>query len=147
LTHWWNVIALAAMRTKIFLTVAGAAVVVALAGCIDTVGGGKTPGMPFIRDSMAGRYERPLEQAYQAAKDVIEFNGKLVSETTLHGQTNLVKTVEGKVNQRSIWVRVEGVAPNVTQVTVQARTPGGGSDIDLVHEIEKQIALKLVVAR
>jgi len=135
------------MRTKIFLTVAGAAVVAALAGCIDTVGGGKTAGVPFIRDSMAGRYERPLEQAYQAAKDVIEFNGKLVSETILHGQTNLVKTVEGKVNQRTIWVRVESVAPNVTQVTVQGRTPGGGSDIDLVHEIEKQIALKLVVAR
>jgi hypothetical protein len=29
-------------------------------------------------------------------------------------------------------------------VTVQTRTPGGGSDIDLAHEIEKQIALKLV---
>jgi hypothetical protein len=29
-------------------------------------------------------------------------------------------------------------------VTVQTRTPGGGSDIDLAHELEKQIALKLV---
>ena len=71
-------------------------------------------------------------------------NGTLVNESILHSETNTVKTVEGKVNQRSVWVRVEAVAPNITGVAVQTRTKGGGSDLDLAHEIEKQIALKLV---
>jgi hypothetical protein len=62
----------------------------------------------------------------------------------LYNSTNVVKTVEGKVNQRTVWVRIEAIDPKVTAVTVQTRTPGGGSDIDLAHEIEKQIALKLV---
>jgi hypothetical protein len=32
----------------------------------------------------------------------------------------------------------------VTEVIVQTRTAGGGADLDLAHELEKQIALKLV---
>lgn len=75
---------------------------------------------------------------------MVSSNGVLVNESVIYNQTNTVKTVEGKVNQRTVWVRVEGVDPKITAVTVQARTPGGGSDIDLAHEIEKQIALKLV---
>ena len=81
---------------------------------------------------------------HTAAKDVIKFNGTLLSETTLHTETNEVKTVEGKVNQRTVWVRVEAVDPKVTGVAVQARTPGGGADVELAHELEKQIAIKLV---
>ena len=61
----------------------------------------------------------------------------------MYNQTNAVKTVEGKVNQRTVWVRVEAVDPKVTEVTVQTRTPGGLSDIDLAHQLEKEIALKL----
>ena len=79
-----------------------------------------------------------------AAKEVIKSNGVLVNESVMYNKTNAVKTVEGKVNQRSVWVRVEPMDPKVTTVTVQTRTSGGGSDIDLAHEIEKQIALKLV---
>jgi hypothetical protein len=40
-------------------------------------------------------------------------------------------------------VRVEAVDPKVTSVVVQTRTKGGGSDQELTHELEKQIALKL----
>ena len=101
-------------------------------------------GVPFIKDSVEGHYERPLDQVYDAAKDVVKFNGTLVSESILHTETNTVKTVEGKVNQRSVWIRVEAMDPKVTGVAVQTRTKGGGTDIDLAHEIEKQIALKLV---
>ncbi len=99
--------------------------------------------MPFVKDKIQGRYERPVDQIFQAAKDVIKENGVLVREGVLYSQTNEVKTVEGKVNQRNVWVRVEGVDPKVSEVTVQTRTPGGGADIDLAAELEKQIALKL----
>lgn len=130
------------MKTTIFAILLGAVVVGA--GCVSTVDERKTAGVPFIKDRVEGRYERSVDQVTQAAKQVVSSNGVLVNESTLYDQTNAVKTVEGKVNQRNVWVRIEAVDPKVTQVTVQTRTPGGGSDIDLAHELEKQIALKLV---
>ena len=113
-------------------------------GCVDTVSGRKTGGVPWIKDMVEGRYERSVEQVFKASIDVVKFNGTLLNESTLHTETNTVKTVEGKVNQRNVWVRVEPVDAKVTSVKVQTRTPGGISDIDLAHEIEKQIALQLV---
>ena len=130
------------MKQKIFLVLIGAGLIAA--GCVPTVTGGNTGGVPFVKDSVEGRYERPVDQVFEAAKEVVKFNGALINEGIRHGETNLVKTVEGKVNQRTVYVRVEAVSPNVTGVRVQTRTPGGGSDVDLAHEIEKQIALKLV---
>lgn len=133
---------IASMKSKIFVVFVGAAVLVA--GCVGTVTGRKTAGVPFVKDTIEGRYERPLDQVFEAAKEVVKFNGALVNESILHGETNMVKTVEGKVNQRSVWVRVEASEPKVTTVVVQTRTVNGGTDIDLAHEIEKQIAIKLV---
>ena len=51
--------------------------------------------------------------------------------------------VEGKINQRDVWVRVEALNPQVTSVKVQVRTQGGGSDINLAHEVASQITAKL----
>jgi uncharacterized protein DUF3568 len=118
--------------------------VLAGAGCVSTVDERKTAGVPFVKDRVQGRYERTVDQVASAAKQVVSSNGVLVNESVLYNSTNVVKTVEGKVNQRTVWVRIEAIDPKVTAVTVQTRTPGGGSDIDLAHEIEKQIALKLV---
>lgn len=132
----------AGMRIKLFIVLLGGLVLAT--GCVDTVSGRKTAGVPFIKDSVEGHYERPLNQVYEAAKDVVKFNGTLINESILHTETNEVKTVEGKVNQRTVWVRVEATDPKVTSVAVQTRTKGGGPDIDLAHELEKQIALKLV---
>jgi hypothetical protein len=130
------------MKTIIFGILLGAVLVGA--GCVGTVDEHKTAGVPFIKDRVGGRYERSVDQVTQAAKQVVSVNGVLVNESTLYDQTNAVKTVEGRVNQRTVWVRIEFVDPKVTEVTVQTRTSGGGSDIDLAHELEKQIALKLV---
>ena len=129
------------MRTILLAILGGA--ILATAGCISTVNQRKTAGVPFIQDRVEGRYERPVDQIFQSAKEVVRENGVLVNESTIYNQTNAVKTVEGKVNQRSVWIRVEAVDPKVSQVTVQTRTSGGGSDVDLAHELEKQIALKL----
>jgi plastocyanin domain-containing protein len=73
----------------------------------------------------------------------VKFDGTLVSETTLHG-TNNVLALEGRVNQRSVWISVEQVDPKVSLVLVQARTKGGGTDQSLCHQLDKEIALKLV---
>jgi len=133
------------MKSRIFVLMAGALVLVA--GCVDTVSGRKTAGVPWIKDSIEGRYERPPEEIVKAAKAVISKMGVINNEGTIYvqdNQTSHVRTVEGKVNQRSVWVRVEAVTPVVTSVIVQTRTRGGGTDLDLAHEIEKEIALKLV---
>lgn len=111
-------------------------------GCVSTVNERSTAGVPFIKDKIEGRYERPVAQVFQAAKDVVKDNGVLIREGTLYS-TNEVKFLEGKVNQRSVWVRVEPVDPKITSIIVQTRTSGGGSDIDLAHELEKEVALKL----
>ncbi len=129
------------MKTTIFAVLIGA--VLAGAGCVSTVNERSTAGVPFIKDRVEGRYERTPEQVFAASKDVVRSLGTLVNEGTLYS-TNTVNTVEGKVNQRKVWIRIEPVDTKVTSVIVQTRTPGGGSDLDLAHEIEKQIALKLV---
>jgi hypothetical protein len=129
---------------KITILVAVLGLLIGTAGCVKTVTGRTTGGMPLIKDRVEGRYERPLDEVFKAAKEVMVANGILSNESILHGETNTVKTAEGKINMRTVWVRVEGVEPKVTAVSVQTRTQGGGSDIDLAHEIEKQIALKLV---
>jgi len=132
--------------TKTISAVLFTAILLALVGCVSTVNDRTTAGVPFVRDRVEGRYERPPDQVFDAAKDVVRNLGTLVNESTLYNPTNnlAVKTVQGKVNQRNVWVRVEPVDPSVTSVVVQTRTPGGGSDIELAHEIEKRIALQLV---
>ena len=129
------------MKTGIFSAVAGVAIVAT--GCVSTVSGTKTGGVPFVRDRVEARYERPAGQVFEAAKEVVKFDGTLVSETTLHG-TNNVLALEGRVNQRSVWISVEQVDPKVSLVLVQARTKGGGTDQSLCHQLDKEIALKLV---
>ncbi len=129
------------MNTKFYAALFGIAILGA--GCVGTVNDKHAFGVPFVKDRFEGRYERPMDQVFAAAKEVVQFNGALVSESTLMTSTNTVRTLEGKVNQRTVWVRVEAVDPKVTEVTVQTRTKAGGTDKPLVHELEKQIALKL----
>jgi len=51
--------------------------------------------------------------------------------------------VIGKVNQRDVYVRIEALNPQVTSVKVQVRTSGGGSDVDLAHQVASDITAKL----
>ena len=128
-----------AMKTILFATM----LALLTAACVNTVNDRTTAGVPFVKDRVEGRYARTVDQVFQAAKSVVTKKGVLVNESILYGQTNIVKTVEGKVNQRSVWIRIEPVDQKITSVVVQTRTSGGGSDIDLAHELEKEIALQL----
>lgn len=141
LTIAGDVIALPHMKTN-FLAVLALVAVVAV-GCVDTAGGRKTTAVPWVKDRFESRYERPFGQVFQAAKEVVALNGTLLNESTIHG-TNTMYALEGRVNQRNVWISTEQVDPKVTVVVVQARTKGGGTDLDLCRELDKQIALKLV---
>ena len=128
------------MKRKILVLFLIAGLAGLVAGCVDTVDGRSQAGVPFVKDRVEGRYERPAEQVFQAAKKVLAFNGTLTSENTIN------HSLEARVNQTTIWARVEEIDPAkpVSLVIVQARAKGGGSDLDLAHELEKQIALQLV---
>ena len=127
------------MKMKLLALCLIAALAGLAAGCVETVDGRSEMGVPFIKDKVEGRYERSVPQVLEAARAVIKFNGQLVSDNTVNN------SLEGKINQVSIWVRVDEIDPvkPVSRVQVQARNRGGGSDVDLAHEIEKQIGIQL----
>lgn len=93
--------------------------------------------MPFIKDQFQGRYERPVLEVWKAAKDVLAYNGNLYSEDVM--RSSLEAAVEGK----TVWMKIEAVDPKVTQITTQVRTKGGGTDLELARELDKQIAVRL----
>ncbi len=129
------------MKTKIFLAFLGVAIITA--GCVNTVSGTKTAALVYNRDQVQGRYQRSVDQVYQAAVQVIQSDGVMVTEYIPHDTTNTVRSLQGKVNQHNVWIRVAAESPQITQVTVQARAKVSG-DVDLAHQLEKEIALKLM---
>jgi hypothetical protein len=130
------------MKKTFFAVLAGVAVVVAT-GCVHTVSDTSTFAVSYGKDSVAGRYQRDLDTVYKASVAVIQNDGVLLTEYVPHDNTNAVRSLAGRVNDCKVWIRVEQVDPKVSQVDVQARTKWGRVDIDLVHELEKEIALQL----
>jgi hypothetical protein len=130
------------MKKTISAAFAGASLLVA-AGCVSTVSDTHTFATSWNTDSVSGRYARSLDEVYDASVLVIQHNGVLLTEYIPHDSTNAVRSLEGRVNNDKVWVRVESVDPKTTQVDVQARSNWGTTDVDLVHELEKEIALQL----
>jgi Protein of unknown function (DUF3568) len=129
------------MKTKFFLALVGAVIVTA--GCTSTVSDTHTPAITWSRDNLSQRYERSVDQAYQASVAVMQSNGVLITEYIPHDTTNTVRSLQGKVNEKNVWIRVELVDPKTTEVTVQARSKWGVSDVSLASELLTQIALQL----
>jgi hypothetical protein len=123
------------MKTKVIGVLVGAFAIL-ISGCVSTLDGHHQAGNPWAKDSITSRYERPVDQIFAAAKAVLAFNG------TLTGENTLSNVVEAKIDKRTVWVRVTQIDPKLSQVEVQARH-GGGTDVDLASEIDKQIALQL----
>jgi hypothetical protein len=131
------------MKTKLILSVLAAGLVLVVMGCVKTVDGGSKAGWPGFKDQVEGRYNFTVQEVFDSAKKVLAANGTLNRENTIN------HSLEAKVNQSSVFVRVDGVDTNkpITYVVVQARGPGGGADADTAHEMEKQIALGLAATR
>ncbi len=116
---------------------------VLVAGCVQTVNDRHTFAVLPTKDKFESRYERSVDQVYAAALEVMKANGIVSRESVLYPGPNAVKTIEAKINGRNVWVRVEAVDPKITAVTVQVRTPGGGTDIDLTQQMQTQIGIWL----
>ena len=129
------------MKKKLFALLAGTAIVAT--GCVGTVSDTDTFATYYGRDMVSGRYNRPFDEVYKAAFTVVQNDGAIVREYVSHEYTNSVRSVEGRVNNRKVWIRVGVIDPNTTQVDVQARTKAGLTDIDLAHQLGTEVALEL----
>ncbi|HMO66617.1 MAG TPA: hypothetical protein PKE47_15575 [Verrucomicrobiota bacterium] len=109
-------------------------------GCYSSLDGRSRAGVPFKRDRIEGRYERTVAQAAAAARQVLMFNGTIVSDDVVTG------VLVGQIDRRRAFVEINEIEPGVTRVLVQVRTSGGGADIELAAELQKQIALRLQAA-
>jgi hypothetical protein len=132
------------MNTKMFIALLGGLVLVA--GCVSTVNDQHAFALSPGKDQYESRYKRTVDQVYAASLEVVKLNGVVARESVLNPGTNQVRTIEGKVNGRNVWVRVEAVDTEVTSVTVQVRT-GVGTDQELTAELQKQIGIKLAMMR
>jgi hypothetical protein len=125
------------MKKKIFGLLLAGLSSVWFSGCISTVDGHKHAGVPFKKDTISGRYERTVPQLFEAAKAVILANG------TLQADNRVNNSLVGKVDTRTVYIKIDEDEPTISRVTVQVRKASGGADIDLASELEKQIALRL----
>jgi Protein of unknown function (DUF3568) len=129
------------MKKLIFAALAG--IVIVTAGCVSTVTDTSSPALTWSTDKISARYQRSVDQVYQAAVTVIQNNGVVLTEYIPHDTTNTVRALSGKVNQKNVWVRVEAVDSKITELTIQARSSWGVSDVALSSELVTEVALQL----
>ena len=125
---------------KRFLIALTATVGLALStGCYKSPEGRLHGGVPFSKDTIESRYERPIDQLYRAARETLAYNGTIVSENAV------AKVFTARIDTRTVWVKIDQAEPTISRITVQARTGAGRADIELASEIDKQTALRLKV--
>jgi hypothetical protein len=129
----------AKMRINTLFSLALSTVLVLFSGCVSTETGHAVGGVPFTKDTITSRYEKPLPLLVNATRVVLSRNGKMLVDNVVNN------TFRAKVNQRNVWVKVVDLDGKITVVSVQARGSMGG-DVDLAAELSKQIALQLMVA-
>lgn len=129
------------MKKEIFAVLAGVAICVV--GCVSKVTEQHPGPMPAYRDRVENRYDRPLNDVFEAAKRALNSYGNITAEGAFATGTNQVRTLAGRVNQNGVWMRIESVTPVVTSVTVQMRSPLGGTDLTMAQDLQKGIAFEL----
>lgn len=127
-----------AMAFRLLLLCVASSMAAVSVGCISTPQG-KQFGVPGIRDTVTSRYERPIDQVLNSAREVLSRTG------TLTGDDVVNNAVSAKIDNRSVWVTVAEVEPLVTEVKVRVRSSRGTGDLAMAAEIDKQIALGLIV--
>jgi hypothetical protein len=129
------------MKKLLFGLCAAAAVALAGTGCITTVDGHKSAGVPFRKDSIVSRYQLPVAQIFDAAKETLA--GEKGGLGVLQAENRVNNSLVARVNTRMVYVKITEVELNISEIVVQVRTDAGWADVDWAAEIDKQIALRL----
>jgi|TARA_B110000495_G_scaffold200968_1_gene217313 hypothetical protein len=127
------------MTFRLFLLCVASSLAAISVGCISTPQG-KQFGVPGMRDTVVSRYERPLDQVINSAREVLSRTGSITGDDVVNN------AVSAKIDNRSVWVTVSEVEPLVTEVKVRVRSSRGTADLVIAAEIDKQIALGLIIS-
>ena len=127
------------MTFRLFLLCVASSLAAISVGCISTPQG-KQFGVPGMRDTVVSRYERPLDQVIISAREVLSRSGSITGDDVVNN------AVSAKIDNRSVWVTVSEVEPLVTEVKVRVRSSRGTADLVIAAEIDKQIALGLIIS-
>ena len=127
------------MTFRLFLLCVASSLAAVSVGCISTPQG-KQFGLPGVRDTVVSRYERPMDQVINSAREVLSRTGTITGDDVVNNE------VSAKIDNRSVWVTVSEVEPLVTEVKVRVRASRGTADQAMAAEIDKQIAIGLVVS-
>ena len=127
------------MKRNVFWLAALCLLMAMSAGCYRGGDDRLHMGSPVGKDSIVSRYEVSSTVVYDAARAVLIRNGSLTSDD------RVTRTMSAKVDTRTVWVTIDDAEPRLTKVTVQARSKGGGTDVDLASEIDKQIYGEIIV--
>ena len=127
------------MTFRLFLLCVASSLAAISVGCISTPQG-KQFGVPGVRDTVVSRYERPLDQVINSAREVLSRTGSITGDDVVNN------AVSAKIDNRSVWVTVSDVEPLVTEVKVRVRSSRGTADLVMAAEIDKQIALGLIIS-
>ena len=127
------------MTFRLILLCLASSMAAASVGCISTPQG-KQFGVPGIRDTVISRYERPMDQVINSAREVLSRIGTITGDDVVNNE------VSAKIDNRSVWVTVSEVEPLVTEVKVRVRSSRGTADLVMAAEIDKQISIGLVVS-
>jgi len=120
-----------------------ACVALGVVGCVSNVAERRPGSMAGYRDRVQRRFDRPVSDVFGASKRALIAYGNITGESAFSTATNEVRTLSGAVNQSKVWMRIEGLTPSATLVTVQIRAAMGGTDLTMADELENRIALEL----
>lgn len=129
------------MKTVMAFLVLGAALT--LVGCVGTVTETKPGAKPAYQDRVVNRYQKSVDQVFEATKKALTSFGNVTRAGAVLTTTNQVRTVEGFINGKALYVRIEEVDPTTTSAVVQVRTKMGGTDLRLAADVVRQISLYL----
>ena len=124
------------MNMKVLSSFLVCAFVLVTAGCVSTVDGGSKAGMPLTKDTIVNQFKRPMDQTVLATRAVLSREGKLVVDNIA---ANAFQATIGKAN---VWVKLDMLGPQLTKVSVQARS-GATGDIDMASDLSTKIAVQL----
>ena len=128
---------------KNLLNLAGLVAVFLLTGCVNTVTQNQPGKLPAYRDRIETRQQKPLEPVFEASKRALNSFGNITAEGKVFVGTNQVRIIEGSINGRAVYMRVEEIDPQLTSVLVQVRTKMGGTDLRVAKDVVRQIAKEL----
>ena len=112
-------------------------------GCVNTVTKNEQGMKPSYKDRLDANYAKPIDQVFEASKRAVTSFGNVTKEGSVMTGTNQVRVVEGSINERLIYIRLEQVKPKQTAAVVQVRTKLGGTDLKTAKEVVDRIAVEL----